>query len=55
MSVEDKIKPKVEYFKNELGFENKEFQRTVSGNIEKVKSNYKVSGNIHLLGIGVSF
>ena len=25
-SIEDNIKPKVEYFRNELGFENKQFQ-----------------------------
>ena len=43
------------YGLRKFSFENKEFQRTVSGNIEKVESNYKVSGNIHLLGIGVSF
>ena len=43
------------YGQRKFSFENKEFQRTASGNSETVESNFKVNGTIHLLGIGVSF
>ena len=43
------------YGQRKFDFENKEFQRTVSGSTETVESNVKVNGTIHLIGIGVSF
>ena len=43
------------YGQRKFDFENKEFQRTVSGRTETVESNVKVDGKIHLIGIGVSF
>ncbi len=43
------------YGQRKFDFENKEFQRTVSGSTEIVETNVKVNGTIHLFGIGVSF
>ncbi len=38
-----------------LEFENKEFERTVYGNIETIDSNFKVKGSLNLYGFGVGF
>ena len=53
-----KNKPNLEtLIKNirKFGFENKEFTREVSGINERVETNVKISGTIHLIGIGLSF